>query len=527
MNKQLFALLAVASVATCVHADDVSGRSFFSVRPPYQSSMPERLTLYRNRAYERCEGWGAALQIVPFGGRSTNNKDLGNYFMFHDKSELNVLADNTATDTNPATHPALRDVNPAHFGIVSTDSIFSSHFKIAPKHSFYGVGVTYQHHFGCEDRYWVEVSTPIMQVKNNVVIDEEITTAVDNPDLDVDVAAEVNTSMAEAFTGVHKLVYVNNAGDVVVSPNGIGWNYGKINGSHKKTGLADIELKLGYDTINEETCFLGGYVGLVLPTGTRPKGEYVFEPILGERRHFGFLLGIAAQFELWCGCDSTIRWVFDGNSRYLLSNRQTRSFDVKDKPWSRYMMVYANHAAAVAEAPTEGINIFTHQVNVKPRFQYNLNSGLIYNHCNFEGEIGYNFWARQAECVKLACNPWIEGPAFANLTDQGRTTTGLINRAINIGENFGGPTAPNASVNGTDAATYADLQITADDLDLDSAAHPCAMSHIIYLSGGYKFDDFCGCSFPMVLGLGGSYEFSGENTALNRFTIWGKFVVSL
>ena len=295
----------------------------------------------------------------------------------------------------------------------------------------------------------------------------------------------------------------------------------------KKWGVADIELKLGEELVTEETCHMGGYVGLMLPTGTRTKAVNVFEPMIG-RGLFGFMLGLDAGFEVWCGCNSTIRWELDGTSRYFLSNSQVRRFDVKGKPWSRYMMVFANQTDASVNAFTEGINIFTQKVNVKPRFEYNVNSAFVYERCQFQGELGYNFFARQSENITLKA-PWVQGPAFANLATQvtGVTTTSahVINRASTVGEDFGGAAPlPNASST-TTAATYSTQLILAGDLDLNSAAAPATLTNTIYASLAYVADD-CWC-YPMRFGLGGSYEFSGDNSGLNRWMVWGKWVVSL
>ena len=61
------------------------------------------------------------------------------------------------------------------------------------------------------------------------------------------------------------------------------------------------------------------------------------------------------------------------------------------------------------------------------------------------------------------------------------------------------------------------------DLDLSSAAHPCVVSHIIYVSGAYQWDDI---DWPTLLGAGASYEFGSDNLALHRWNIWGKLAIS-
>lgn len=47
----------------------------------------------------------------------------------------------------------------------------------------------------------------------------------------------------------------------------------------KRTGLADMEVKLGYEWLQQEPCHLESYVGLILPTGNAPTGEYLLKQL--------------------------------------------------------------------------------------------------------------------------------------------------------------------------------------------------------------------------------------------------------
>ena len=136
MKKQL-ALLMFASFAfaSMVDAADVVGHTFFSVRPPFQSPMPEKVSLFRDRALARDCGWGGAFQVVGFGGRSARAKDLAKYFTFCGKDELVVNSNGEITEVN-------RDVNPLHFNI-QYDTSFSSKISFRPRQTYAGVGFQY------------------------------------------------------------------------------------------------------------------------------------------------------------------------------------------------------------------------------------------------------------------------------------------------------------------------------------------------------------------------------------------------
>ena len=188
------------------------------------------------------------------------------------------------------------------------------------------------------------------------------------------------------------------------------------------------------------------------------------------------------------------------------------------------MQFYRNQAqAALAAASldpiyslslhTPGIDILTQDLKVKPGFYRAFNGALIVDRNCYELEIGYNFFARQAECLKLDC-------AFPE---------GVALKAINLG---GGATGRFQTINsdfgnnclGSPVTDYADNIITPADLDLESAAHPAILSHTIYGSVAYKFETCRG--FPLFIGAGASYEFATDNAGLNRWMAWGKLGIA-
>jgi hypothetical protein len=142
--------------------------------------------------------------------------------------------------------------------------------------------------------------------------------------------------------------------------------------------------------------------------------------------------------------------------------------------------------------------------------------GIVYTGSCFNGEVGYNFWARQAECIKLDC----AFPTGAAIKDEGGQGFTDPYQQINFRDTIQVVT-PNNPPGGA-APNYTQSIITQDQLDLNSAAHPCALSHIVYGYLGYDFD-WCR---PAFVGVGGSYEFGPDNNAMDRWMVWGKIGVS-
>lgn len=518
MKKHLFLCLITLVSANAIAAevkdgkagaDDVFGHTFFTIRPEFLSAHPEKTTMFRDRALARCDGNGGAIQFVPFGGKSTKSKDLMKYFAPCPKTELVV-------DSNGDN--LLRDIDPLFFGIqlANEESNYQSTIAWRPERTVGGIGITYRQYLGrdCDPacrKWWLEISGPILHVRNKVKL-EETNRVVTGTLSDVS-----NENMLEAFKG-----------ETNILTTGTSFSFGRIN-DESKTGMsktgAVIELKIGYDYYDDECVSIGGYFGLHIPASKKGNGVQMFEAIPGFNQHFGFMTGFLAGAEIWRDCDRSLSLEVETNHRYFIQNTQTRSFDLKGRKWSRYMFI-ADKEQPINEGEFQGfavepaINVLTRKMKVHPRYSFDINSGFVYdNDCGFRGEIGYNFYVRQSERVRLK-EEW----------DNNRYAVAGLSGFVDINDRLATNQA-NLISNIADLAQNEDMDITDDNvtirgeqLGLESALHPCVMTNLIYGSLGYHWDDRC---YPLFVGLGGSYEISGRNTGLNRWLVWGKFGVSL
>jgi hypothetical protein len=308
------------------------------------------------------------------------------------------------------------------------------------------------------------------------------------------------------------------------------WKFGKIDRQARiRTGVADIELKIGYEWTEQSPYHLESYLGALIPTNRKPNAEYMFDPVVGQGHHIGVIFGNHVGVEIWKdeAKDRDLRIEYSGNTQYLFRNTQCRTVDLVNKPWSRYIEMYSSEEQATVASTlptannldhnfaTPGINILTLPLKVRPGFSHNMTTSAILRMKSWILEGGYNLYCRQSECVKLAC-PWCEGPAIkANLgngtTNPVRDITGNY-RLENVTQNV-------ALLN------YKQNMIKASELDLVSATNPCVITSTIYGTLGYRWDDR---DWPLFGNLGASYEFSNShNGALERWTIWAKLGVSL
>lgn len=558
MNKKFLVTLFLAATFGSIYAEvcnpcklicppdpcrcKATSQTFFTVRPEFQAGMPERTTLWRDRMLARIDGRGGALQVVPFGGRSTRSSDLAGYFSIDCKPVLSVCedADGPASD---------RDILANHLNIYTKEGTsdnninepikgFKSTICFEPERTVGGVGLTYRHGFARRDDgrgFWFEMSFPIETVKTTMNLGETV-------ESDGGGALEF-TTVAGYTVPVESAVALDGTptspvGNVQDAFRQAAWAYGRIDADdcsgNKKTGVADIDLLIGYDIVQHERCYLSSHAGILAPTGNRPSGVLLFEPIVGHNKHMTLRYGNHFGIETWRHAtrDESIWFAFHSEFFFHLNNRQTRSFDLKNKEWSRYMQAYdsveqANQAFDTDNKflHTPGINVFTQDVCVDAGTARTYQSAFFYNRGSFQGEIGYTFFCRPAECVKLEC-AFPECVALKSLE-----RAGCVNNVQTIGDNYGDVNAQGASCGlradlNADApikqfspAIYKENVIKESDLDLNSAAHPGMVTYIVYGSLGNRWDDR---EYPFFFGGGGSYEFSSENTGMSRWLVWAK-----
>lgn len=189
-----------------------------------------------------------------------------------------------------------------------------------------------------------------------------------------------------------------------------------------KIGLAEINVVMGYDLLLCDEYHFGLSLQLAAPLGTKPTGEFLFEPIVGNGRHLVIGAGITAHAVIWKNdCNNrSLSAYLEGTVCDLLVAKQTRFFDLREKKNSRYMLAqqlslpiendlhtlefgttttfpeaqFKSHYAPVA-------NLTTAPVNVHGGFETNvaLMVHYIHNHCAFD--FGYDFWFRSCEHIHL------------------------------------------------------------------------------------------------------------------------------
>jgi len=188
-----------------------------------------------------------------------------------------------------------------------------------------------------------------------------------------------------------------------------------------KTRLSDIQAALGWNFLLEQDYHFGLSLRAAAPTGNRPQGIYLFEPIVGNGKHWELGVGISGSAIFWRSKENKDRmfgvWL-EGNITHLFKADQCRSFDLCGKPNSRYMLLEQMEVNAANDEQQEqvkgdnpvipakyryakniipAINWSTFKVDVSIDVQADLALKLAYIRENCSFDVGYNLWARTGE----------------------------------------------------------------------------------------------------------------------------------
>lgn len=207
--------------------------------------------------------------------------------------------------------------------------------------------------------------------------------------------------------------------------------------------FAAVNAVFGWNFACCENYRIGLNVRVSAPTGNRPTGEYLFEPIVGNGHHWELGMGFSTYFTLWGNdCGDTLGFYCDGNLTHLFKTCQTRTFDLCGKPNSRYMLAqnmgpnlenlsgcpspslvtvcafpalsnnqFADVLTSVANLTRVPVKVSIDlQTDIAFKFAYETYWGL-------QWDLGYNFWSRSCERIYSNCNsskhPLADGKSWA------------------------------------------------------------------------------------------------------------------
>ncbi len=357
------------------------------------------------------------------------------------------------------------------------------------------------------------------------------------------------------------------------------WKYGRFSlNPLNKFGVSNIDLVFGYNHILTEIGHLGLYIQAIMPTGSKPNSRYIFEPIVGNAKHWELGGGLSGHLVLWTsGFDQTLTGYIQGYVTHMFKNRQIRSFDFcKNGPLSRYMLLkrYLNidNNLIYANKLINAINYNTRSAQVTVSVKGDWSALLSYRSSCVNLDLGYNFYGQTQEKVELVnCNLPIDNKLFGikgtqdvcaieydiddnlpaqfkdikdkitvNATQSGATicSAGKTNMAQDIISSSNNIVVTSnsrqeGSIEGYDIYLAQDSVlpslVSVKDLDILSGSAGACVTHKLFGHINYFFSA-CG-KFGYYMGLGGEFEVEAlacnERTSLNQWGIWVKLGLDL
>jgi len=284
--------------------------------------------------------------------------------------------------------------------------------------------------------------------------------------------------------------------------------------SLSRTGFSNIESTLGWIFYNKDYYKFGVSISLQSPTGDRPTAEFLWEPRLGSK-HWGVGGGLEASAELWSNKDQNLKVLYELQYRYQFQAGEKRTLGIKNVLTNaRRSKHILSHYYLLAETKKYSLhpaaNVLTKEVDVEPGSQIDTFIALNYNMKKWTVDLGYNFFWKEKESVSLDACKWKDN-TYAIAAFDWATCDNLD------------PFDIFAAGGDQSNAQPANKPINFCNLDTSVAETPSILSHTIFGSIGYMATLW---SQPLMLALGGAYEFGDDRAAADSFTLWAKLALS-
>ncbi|RTL07166.1 hypothetical protein EKK58_03245 [Candidatus Dependentiae bacterium] len=387
---------------------------------------------------------GGIVSMTPFFLKVRNKTYADSYFLPNNKKAILVAGDETDQKTL-----LQRDVRAEWLGLPGNTQAL---YTICPSYRQFGFVLSYNQDvkkivsFDWFSHWQFAVQLPFVLVEHNVH------------------SAQQNNE-------------TDQAASVIDAFNNTAWFAQRITSYRSSAGIGDINLCLNSPYFAKDFFIFAAHSGLTIPTAPKGCTTYLFSPVRGNGRRFALFGGVDMQIKL-----NDVSHVWDSaffisvESYYHFSTHAQRTFDIKGKPWSRFLLFNRSDDPFHTNIP--GVNVLTLNAHIRPQTYGELSFGWRFSSATCHVEFGYNLWGHDSERIKYIDDELL--PVF-----------GIAG------------TAPLISSNASTIATKANddvkfIPIKLDDLDLLSAVSTSALHHGFHVAigaskTGNSIDSFFGC----------------------------------
>lgn len=478
--KKLITLTLLLAIPDCIYSIITTNKTFMSV-PTANSYVPVKYTTWHRILKQGSSSespWHGTLQVAPFYKRSNNCGKLGKYFGTNFKNVLNVSS--VGSDTDIQNDLIIHDIT----------TTLTGKLKLEPRQTDYGAIISYNQELNnIHDGLFLRINLPVQHIEHDLHA-----TVTDERKI---VLSGSCKGILDYFSGNYVNLNNPNKQDKLTSA--------KISCIDTHTGIADLELILGYKLADKKEHQLTGALKLLLPTGNRPSGEFLFPAIVGNNRHWGFGAYLDSSMNVVKGenyCLECLLYVdfiylFKSDEKRTLGfrNGQLRTQGIEDTPvhmpWAHYLLGGEN--GKMGTFPLA--NILTRDVSVTPGGKVEGHASFAYHKNNTTFDFGYSFFGQEGEKVSVKCWP--------------NDTYGIAH-----------PDYPtNVAFDVTNDLYVVGGPIQKDKLNLETATTPAIVKHSVHGALGYTLSEW---NNPLMMGVGVSFDWTQDNTTPTGYTIWAK-----
>ncbi|MBU4269594.1 hypothetical protein KJ644_01425 [Candidatus Dependentiae bacterium] len=501
MNKLLKGLLVTAFAVGTMNA--ATNKTFLMPRSQGVNLPMEYTTFNELIQHKNGDFFGAHFQVVPFYLESCDKGDLGKYFGFANKNVIRLSG---------STNIATSDLAFRRIFHHADEATAVADVKFEPELQAYGARIDYYQDLEkILDGLYLKVALPIVNV---------------DTDMHINVSNKAGGNSFFLSSNYIENYFLGTYGDgnpaaTAAAQTGADaqqvLKYAKIGGSHSETSVADIDLVLGYKFFDKEKYYVALNLGLTIPVGNDADGVWAFEPIVGNGGHWAVGGGLDFSVKLWEKNDQNIKLTGVANYRYMFEDTEMRTLGLKKSDgtsvnWGQYRYVGTDGGNTAIPAA----NVLTKNVEVEPGSQVDAILYFTYNNGGWTLDLGYNFFWKEREDVKL------KGTDFQTAT-HAIVDPDWVGTASLLVTNFLPKASDNAVVDGAtfDAPVVfgtTAYQLIRDNIDTTVAETPSMDTHKIFAGVGYNWKEW---EYPLMLGIGGAYEFAG-NDGIENWQVYGK-----
>jgi hypothetical protein len=279
--------------------------------------------------------------------------------------------------------------------------------------------------------------------------------------------------------------------------------FDKLGNTHRKVALAEVRFECGYYFVKtpRQTFLLQAIISA--PTGNTQKNKELFQPIIGNGRHWeagaSFLYTelIKKQFaSFWLSAAANVTSLF--------SNHQQRTFDFINGFATRYLLLKEFNNGTPTGSAIPAADATTLDCTIRNNVQLDFALLLTCERNNKTYTLGYNGWLKSRDIIKItesiAENKYAIKGIQNMFTSEGPSTVTESTETI-----FGEPFDTQSIV-----ADKTTVFVKNADLNPKSAAVPFQLTNKIFVAFSWRTCSFCE-KYQIRFASGGAIEFEGRN----------------